>query len=263
MVSGDFATLGWQTFPAEPATRDWVIAALPIARAALSAARGADWRCGGTWWVGLDALPNGPDGSVAGVPLAGRAMAMARGLYGALPLHPAQLSTTRPGYPQPSPDESPAAFAFRRDRDAAHIDGLLPVGPDRRRMIREPHAYVLGIALTEAAPDAAPLTVWEASHRPMGAAFRAALAGHDPADWPDVDLTGPYQAARRAVFESCTRRPLPLGPGEAVLLHRHLLHGVAPWAKGATAATEGRIIAYFRPECPTAAGWAAEEGAAA
>jgi hypothetical protein len=33
-----------------------------------------------------------------------------------------------------------------------------------------------------------------------------------------------------------------------MLIHRLALHGVAPWAEGAEAGPEGRMIAYFRPE---------------
>jgi hypothetical protein len=255
VVNGDFAARGWLRFPPEPATLRWAGAALPLARAALAGA--ADWRCGGTWSVGLDALPNDARGGVGGVPLAGAAVMFVRRAFGPMPLHRAQLSTTRPGYPQPSAEESAAAFGYRLNRDAAHVDGLLPIGPDRRRMIREPHAFILGVALTEADPDAAPLTVWDGSHRIMGAAFRAALAPRDPAAWADIDVTEPYQAARREVFATCRRHTLPLRPGEAVVMHRHLLHGVAPWAEGALAAPEGRVIAYFRPELASAAGWAA------
>ena len=48
---------------------------------------------------------------------------------------------------------------------------------------------------------------------------------------------------------------LASSPGEAVLLHRHLLHGVAPWGETATAAPEGRMIAYLRPEFTTLRDW--------
>jgi len=44
-------------------------------------------------------------------------------------------------------------------------------------------------------------------------------------------------------------------PGEATLLHRLTLHGVAPWAAGVTAPPEGRIIAYFRPLMGTVQDW--------
>ena len=84
------------------------------------------WRCGGTWFVGVDALPNSPDGAINGTPFPWAALPLTPE-----PLHTAQLSVIRPGYPQPSPEETPAAFAFRRDRDAAHLDGLLPIGPDK------------------------------------------------------------------------------------------------------------------------------------
>lgn len=68
-------------------------------------------------------------------------------------------------------------------------------------------------------------------------------------------MTAAYQEARREVFASCERLALPSAPGEAVLVHRHLLHGVAPWGEHATAAPEGRMITYFRPEFPAIADW--------
>jgi hypothetical protein len=34
-----------------------------------------------------------------------------------------------------------------------------------------------------------------------------------------------------------------------------ILHGMAPWADGAVADPDGRIIAYFRPELPSVADW--------
>ena len=72
-------------------------------------------------------------------------------------------------------------------------------------------------------------------------------------------MTDAYQAARRAVFATCRRIAVPIQPGEATLLHRHLIHGVAPWEVGAEAPEEGRIIAYFRPELPTVAHWMAAD----
>jgi len=38
-------------------------------------------------------------------------------------------------------------------------------------------------------------------------------------------------------------------------VHRLALHGIAPWAEGATAGPDGRMIAYFRPEAGGPAGW--------
>jgi hypothetical protein len=40
-----------------------------------------------------------------------------------------------------------------------------------------------------------------------------------------------------------------------VLVHRHAIHGVAPWAEGAKAAPEGRAIVYFRPEVARKKDW--------
>ncbi len=248
---GGFADRGWARFAAEPSVAAW-------ARAALAALKGRaldDLRLGGTWDVGLEALPNDESGAVGGVALAGTAIDAVRALYGDLPLHRAQVSTVFPGYPQPSPDESAAAFAYRRDRDSAHVDGILPIGPERRRMVREPHAYILGLPLTECGEGASPLVVWEGSHRIMAGAFAEAFRDVTEADRPFTDITDAYHAARREVFADCPRIALHSRPGEAVLVHRLALHGISPWVEEAEAPKEGRIIAYFRPEMTRVGDW--------
>lgn len=237
---------GWQRI-AGPAIADWAAAALPLAEAALA---DEPRRCGGTWAVGLDLLDNDATGAVAGHPLPWSSLPLTP-----QPLHRAQLSAVYPGYPQPSPDETAAAYGYRRNRDAAHLDGLLPVGPERRRMVKEPHAWILGIALNDCSPDAAPLVVWEGSHEVLRAALRAALEPHPPESWGDVDVTDAYQAARAEVFRSCRRVELASRPGEAILLHRLILHGVAPWGEAAKAPEAGRVIAYFRPVLGSVAEW--------
>jgi hypothetical protein len=249
---------GFQLFQPEPAVDRWVAAAGPAARAAVAdpALRRQWLRHGGTWFVGVDVLDNGPDGAVAGgPPLAGAARAAAEAVTGRLALHRGQVSVTYPGYPGRDSDETDAAHRYRRTRDAAHLDGLLPVGHDRRRFLKEFHGYILGIAVTRADAGAAPLTVWEGSHRLIREAVAQALAGIAPEAWAKIDLTGIYQAARREVFDRCARVELPLAPGQCVLLHRHLIHGVAPWAEGARAAPEGRSIVYFRPELDRIGDW--------
>jgi hypothetical protein len=204
----------------------------------------------------VDALPNGPDGAVAGgPPLGGAALGEAARVAGPLPLHRGQVSVTYPGYPAPDPEESDAAHRFRRDRDAAHLDGLLPVGPEKRRHLRELHAFILGITVTEADPDAAPLVVWEGSHHRIRAAFARAFDGVPAEEWGEIDMTGAYAEVRRAVFASCPRREVPLRPGQCVLVHRHAIHGVAPWREGARAAEDGRAIVYFRPEVARPKDW--------
>ncbi len=253
-----FLADGFLRFPADAAVAAWARHARPVAAAAARDPAHAAWlRCGGTWFVGVDALPNDADGRLAdGPPLAGAARDFIAGALDLrLPLHRAQVSVCYPGYPQPSPEESPAAFDFRRNRDAAHVDGLHAEGADRRRHLKEPHAFILGIALTEQSADAAPLSVWQGSHRLMTPMFAAAFAGRKPETWAGIDVTAPYQAARRDAFARCPRVLLPTSPGEAVLLHRHVLHGVAPWGPSATAGPEGRMIAYFRPEFARLGDW--------
>ncbi len=239
-------TRGWTRFAADPATRAWAAAAHEAGRAVLAdPAQRATWlQCEGTWFVGVDALPTAPDGSIGGVPLAGAAP---EALAPLPDLHPAQLSITFPGYPRPRAGESEAGFRYRLKRDAAHVDGVLAEGAARRRRIREPHAWILGLPLTEADAGASPLVAWEGSHLVMRDALRGALAGHPPETWGEVDVTDAYQAARRRCFETCRRVELPAAPGEALLLHRLTLHGIAPWAEGAQAPPEGRMVAYFRP----------------
>jgi hypothetical protein len=198
--------------------------------------------------VGLDLLPNDATGRVGGVDLPWADLGLV-----CEPLHRAQLSTIHPNYPQPSIEESATAYAFRLNRDAAHLDGLLPIGANRHRMVKEPHAWILGLPLNVS--DASPLVVWQGSHLILQEALREAFAPYPPATWGDVDVTQAYTAARRRIFETCPRIALPVRPGEATLLHRLTLHGVAPWAAGATAPPEGRIIAYFRPLMGSVQDW--------
>lgn len=243
---------GWVKFPAEPAVRDWAATAFQVARERVkSPAEQAKWlTCEGTWFVGGDTLPNDEAGDAGGGPLAGAAHETAQYLYGRLPLHRAQVSVVYPGYPRPRGGESDAAFRYRLNRDAAHVDGLLAIGPERRRMLRERHAYILGLPLTECSETAAPMTVWEGSHHMMRRAFAEVLGNRRESSWPEIDLTETYKATRRKVFETCRRITLPARPGEAYIVHRLALHGVAPWQDGAIAPPEGRMIAYFRPELP-------------
>lgn len=222
---------GYEVRAFDPAVARWAGAA----HAAAMLLDTSERRHGGTWFVGVDALPNACDGSIGGVPLPFADM---------FPTwHAAQVSVVYPDYPKRDADESEAAHLFRVKRDAAHMDGLLPEGPKKRRHLREPHGFILGIALNEA--TASPLVVWEGSHVIMQAAFAAAFEGVSPDKFGDVDVTEVYQDARREVFANCARLEIPTVVGEAVILHRHLIHGVAVWE--GTAPAEGRMIAYLRP----------------
>lgn len=238
MVARALARHGYVVFGHDPEVAAWAVQARSVALDVL--AQGGERRHGRTWFVGVDALPNAPDGSVNGVPLAGlwRAQVKAPREW-----HRAQLSVVFPGYPQQDAGESDAAHRFRRNRDAAHVDGLLPEGPDKRRHLREPHGFILGLPLDQV--SASPLVVWRESHTIMRAAFQQAFADLSPQAWGDVDVTDTYKTARQEVFDTCERVEIVAAPGQAVLLHRHLLHGVAPWADDV--AGDMRMIAYFRP----------------
>ncbi len=247
-----FHERGWIKFTYDALLADWVARALPAARASVTDPAHAEWHdCEGTWFIGVDALDNDAQGRVTGsAALGGAAIDLAYQQFGPIDLHKGQVSVIYPGYPRPRRGESEAAARYRANRDAAHVDGLKPTGPDRRRRVDEPHAWILGIPLTEASEDAAPMVVWDGSHKVLGSAFRRALQNVPPHEMGDTDVTDIYQAARREVFETCPRIELPARPGESYLLHRHCLHGVAPWAEGARADADGRMIAYFRPELP-------------
>ncbi len=247
----DFHNKGWIRFPYDPVLAGWVRHALPAARASVTDPAHAEWLdCEGTWFIGVDALDNDPQGRVGqSDALSGQAIDFITRQYGKLPLHKGQVSVIYPGYPRPRRGEGDSAARYRLKRDAAHVDGLRPMGPDRRRRVDEPHAWILGIPLTDASADAAPMVLWEGSHKILRAAFERALGGHPRDALHQVDITDIYQAARREVFETCPRLELPAKPGEAYLLHRHCLHGVAPWGANALAGLDGRMIAYFRPEC--------------
>lgn len=237
-------------FPTEPAVSDWIaVVHGPAEAAAADRALKEAWlRHRGTWFVGVDALPNDTKGRIDnGPPFAGTAYDSAIAATGVSKLHRAQVSVTYPGYPSQDPRESEAAHRFRLKRDAAHLDGLLPEGPKKRRHLREPHAWIIGVALSDADPEAAPLVVWEGSHHVMRRAMKDAYEGIDPQAWGDLDVTATYKTARAEVFETCRRVEVPLATGESVLVHRQAIHGVAPWAEGAKSAPEGRVIAYFRP----------------
>lgn len=248
----EYSEKGWIKFPYDPSVATWVANVLPVAKAAVHDPAFAHWHvCEGTWFVGVDALENDAEGRVAGSgPLAGAAIDFVAEHLGQQALHKGQVSVIYPGYPKPRQGEGDASFRYRLNRDAAHVDGIKPTGPERRRVVDEPHAWILGLPLTTASKDAAPLVLWEGSHKIIQPALAAALAGRQPTELSAVDVTDVYQAARREVFDTCRRIELPARPGEAYVLHRHLLHGVAPWGVEATADPDGRMIAYFRPELP-------------
>ncbi|MGI9481702.1 MAG: hypothetical protein ACR2OR_05005 [Hyphomicrobiales bacterium] len=250
---------GWCRFETDPAVERWIEAALPVARKAAHAPEYAEWlRCGGTWFAGVNALDNDATGAVpGGPPLSGEGVEFIQNVLGLddFEWDRGQISICYPGYPKPMESEPETAFKYRLKRDAAHVDGLHPVGPERRRYLREMHGFLLGLPLVEADAGAAPFVVWEGSHEIMRKMFAEFFGGLEPAEWADVDATEAYHAARRRATDTCRRVEITAAPGEAYLVHRFALHGVAPWANGAQAGADGRMIAYFRPAQDDARRW--------
>lgn len=251
-----FLTRGWLHFAADAALQEWVEAVRPVALATAERADLRDtWmRCGGTWFVGANVLSNDTDGAVPAAavpPLRGSAVEFVRSELDAPEFEwdAGQVSVCYPGYPQPSAAESEAAFRFRVKRHAAHVDGIGRVDAGRR--LTESHAFVLGIPLTAMVTGAAALSVWEGSHEVFRQAFGQVLADRNAADWGTVELSDLYRETRARCFETCRRVAITAQPGEAYLVHRLALHGIAPWQDEETAPL--RAVIYFRPTRVTAA----------
>lgn len=256
----EFVSSGWTRFDWDSDIATWAAHALPQAQASAHDPAHAQWLdCDGTWFIGVDALQNDGSGCLPGGPVLRGAPFefIARHLGEPHELHAAQVSIVYPGYPRPRAGEGDAAFGYRVRRDGAHVDGVKIYAEQRSRRVEEPHAWVLGIPLNDSPRSAAPLVIWEGSHTVMRRGFATAFAGVAAQDWQRVDVTKAYKAARAEVFETCPRVLVHARPGEAYLMHRLCLHGVAPWqdcqdpsGSGAEicVAPEGRAIAYFRPE---------------
>jgi hypothetical protein len=205
-----FFTRGWCRFAHDPILSGWVNASLASARTTLQDPRQAKWlRYQKTWFAGVNALPNDPQGAIADSgPLRGKVIDF---IAGQLKLENfawdrAQVSVCYPGYPQPMAGESPGKARYRRERDAAHVDGLLPEGPERRRHLREYHGFILGIPMVEFDANASPFVVWEGSHEIMRNAFAQRFAGIPPDQWGEQDVTEVYHVAREQAFVACQPR---------------------------------------------------------
>ena len=158
----------------------------------------------------------------------------AEAVTGPLPLILPQVSVTYPAYPRRDADETEAAHRYRRTPRWAPIStGFLPEGAARRRHLREPHGWITRRRpLSEADSRCRPAGRLGGQPEIMRAAFRRAFEGIAPGHWGDLDVTDIYKAARRHCFEICPRIEIALTPGEAVLVHRLSLHGIAPWTEG-------------------------------
>lgn len=254
-----FLENGWCRFDHDPQLEQWVEAIRPVAHACVAAPENAQWlRCGGTWFIGVNALPNNAEGAVdGGLPLAGRAVDFIRNdlAMREFAWDRGQVSVVYPGYPKRVPSESASAYRYRVDRDAAHVDGILREGPDGRRFVRNLHDFLLGIPLVDVSADTSPFVVWEKSHELVRAALQARIGGIRPRAWAQEDVTDLYNDVRNRIFDECDRVEVTAGPGEAYLVHRFALHGIAPWSPSGPQDIDGRMVVYFRPESLAPEDW--------
>jgi hypothetical protein len=249
MSYGDeLAAKGYTQFAFDPRLAAWAAYAASASEAVFEdPAHDKWWRHQRTWFVGVDALPNDERGQLpGGPPLAGKAIDFVHKQFGfSGPWHRGQLSVCFPGYPQRDATESAAQHNFRLKQDAAHVDGLHAEGLARRRHFREAHQFILGIPINATTKEASPFVVWEGSHFIMADMFKSIFADLPTERHADADVTDAYHAARKRCFETCRRTIVYAQPGQSYIVHKHALHGVAPWTAGS--GETSRMIAYFRP----------------
>ena len=173
MLDNDFTqhinSQGYYVWPWRQDIFQWSQSLLTPARQAMATPEHQHWwHHQNTWFVGVNALPNNPHGQVA----KGKAMmSWLQGLletyclHAPLNLDKGQISTCHMGYPQQDQDEPNQNYYFRKHFYAAHMDGLIPEGKQRRRYLKEYHSFILGVPLTEHDAQAAPLMVWPNSHQ--------------------------------------------------------------------------------------------------
>lgn len=262
MTQTQFMQHGWCSFAHSEELHQWAKSVQPVVGQLLTDAALAHWwRHGETWFAGVNLLPNDRSGGVDDGPVLGAdvcAWVRRTAMLGAgetIAWERGQPSVLRPGYPRHGAQETEAAHRFRRNRDAAHVDGLLPVGEQRRRMPQEFHRFILGIPLQQSPAHAGPTVVWEGSHKLIQQAFIEALKDVPIQDWPQTDLTDVYQRTRTEVFDRCKRVEVHVPPGECYLIHRFAVHGMAPWEERAGDQGKLRSIVFFRPEIGSRWDW--------
>ena len=128
MIGGMTGGPGWCRIGPDPAIARWAGAARHAARVAPP----GEWRAGGTWDLGLDAVPNDADGSVAGVPFPWGALPLVP-----VPLHAAQVSTLHGRHHTSIPGAVKSAFTkiviteiARKSAGAGATPPVLPMAGD-------------------------------------------------------------------------------------------------------------------------------------
>jgi len=258
------ALQGWGQLPVSTELEAWQNYTLPFALQRMQAPDLQQWwRYQNTWFVGVNALPNDTNGALDTGPSLPTDLLKQLTDYVActeLALDQAQISACMPGYPKACADEPAASFAFRTQYYAAHLDGLRPLGPERRRHLTEQHSLILGIPLSNHLPEAGPVMVWPGSHKLIQAWLQAEFANVPEPQWLEKDLTHGYQSVRRHILETIQPEPIYTPPGGAYIIHRHAIHGQGLWPENiANVGNNGRIIAYFRPHLHKPTDWLNDE----
>ena len=249
-----FQTKGWVKFDYNATIDNWVNQARPFVKQAMEHDDNQHWwRCGNTWFVGVNLLPNDNQGNIGDGFLSGEVNDFIQ-QYFIMPekgFDRAQISTCVPGYPQPSVNESGTAFNFRLNKDAAHVDGVLPI--NKRRFLQEYHAFILGIPLTDIDINTSPFVIWEQSHSIIEQTFSQRFNNIPYHQWQHEDITECYKSARQQVLDSCKRRVIEAKVGEVYFAHRLSVHGMTRWKQTENTSEHNkttksnRTICYFRP----------------
>ena len=248
----DYYDKGWEQFPFDINLYNWAMKGRQIATEKIHLLREyqRELRCGGTWFPGVNFLSNDLYGNIGNIPLPNKLLNFIKrhestfdGIFDR-----AQVSICYPGYPKRMSSESRAAFNFRKNRFAAHIDGVLPIGKPRRRFLKEYHSFILGIPLNQTGKGAAPCVVWEGSHCIVKNEFRNYEKANNIKEWKNEDITEFYNNLRKKIFSSCKVKEIWVPMGHAYIINRLTLHGILPWKYEATGGGNSRMIAYFRPD---------------
>lgn len=248
----DLAQKGWHRLSASEELNAWSEVHLSAAQNCMGDKQHKQWwRYQNTWFAGVNALPNDDKGAVGDKPPLPQSLRQLLADYcqtSIQAMDQGQISALFPGYPQPDPQQSKAANHFRKHHFAAHLDGLVPHGPDRRRLLTEQHSFILGISLTDHPANAAPLMVWPGSHMILQKWLIDHLGSLPESDWCTFDLTQSYQQTRQQILADIQPQAIHLDQGDAYVFHRHMLHGMGSWPpKAVDHNAQGRILAYFRP----------------
>ena len=254
-----FNQMGWGVFDKEVHILNWANQARKnvCERLLLKDFENDQLRCGGTWFVGVNFLNKDKFGGLDKVAFKGQSVRAVTRRYSSMlqTWDQAQISICYKGYPQPMAGETINAFKYRKNRFNAHVDGILPVGIAKRRYALEYHAFILGIPLVDYNEFAAPVVVWEGSHKIMHNCLSKQLSQFKDSLWKNEDITGIYNEARREIFLKCKPQTVTVPVGGSYLIHRFALHGVMPWKKNGKSGVGGRMIAYFRPQFNEAKSW--------